>query len=221
MNGAVVQAARVQNPGERVRTDGNTIVWDTVGEDGTTSIGAVRYTSFQSLPLAGPIESAPAEVRSWPPLAMFSTNTSLVRPNAHFLAGARYFKRQAVRAGDAVFLGNCGAFSTGGASPCTGIATVEAAFPHTYMGTTFTLADGSVQTLQGLRAWISTAPLAASVSATPSHLVFVEHNGTVLRGLLQRDGTPIRSRLADGTVVDYSLRFNQQAVDSLRAALAF
>src|SRR5438552_1844257 len=58
-------------------------------------------------------------------------------------------------------------------------------------------------------------------SSTTASLVLFERQGNVYRGQLQRDGAAIMFVQADGTTANYSLRFNQQAIDSLKAAVAF
>jgi hypothetical protein len=148
-------------------------------------------------------------------------NASLLKPNPAFIAGAKYYRRTGVRNGDIVLMNDCGARTYNTiTSECGTAATIEAAFPQV-LGVAYNLGDGTLQTIQGLRAWVANTALPTNVSATPSSLVLVEIGGKVYRGLLQRDGAPIRTRLADGTISDVALRFNEQAMQSLQAAVAF
>jgi hypothetical protein len=222
VNGRIYSYGTSLTVQDRLWLQGDGVVSDSLATDGTTVLPGVLYTSYESIPLTGAMTAAPLEVRTWPVLAAFSSNTALLKAGATFAAGSAYLKRQGVRRGDAVFLTDCnGATTTPTPSPCANASTVEGALPLTINGVTYTVTDGTVQTLQGLRAWISTTPAPTSYSPTTAYLVAVELNGAVYHGILQRDGAVIRTRLLDGTLVDYTLRFNQQALDSLKAALTF
>jgi hypothetical protein len=217
----VVGAGLPSNDNERLHLAGELVVLDQLGVDGVSLVSSQRIVTFETKPLSGTFASAPAEVLSHPPLVGFSTNSALLKPGAAFVAGSAYHKRTALRDGDAVFMNDCGVLTyDANLTACAGATTLETAFPQTF-GTTYGIGDGTVQTLQGLRAWVATSPIPSTTAQTPSYLVLVEMGGKVYRATLQRDGAPIRNRLIDGTIVDYTLRFNLQAVQSLRAAVAF
>jgi hypothetical protein len=57
--------------------------------------------------------------------------------------------------------------------------------------------------------------------AAPIYFVLFERSGGVYRGRLQRDGTPVRYKFSDGTIVDDYLSLNRQAFQSLQSAAAF
>lgn len=222
VNGNIYSYARTDALADRVWLEGTGVVSDSIATDGVTVLPGVLYTSFDPLPLSGALADAPLELRTWQGLTTIFSNTALLKPNASFAAGAGYVKRKAVRRGDAVFLNDCGAFTTGTTpSPCGTAAAISAVFPHTYGSTTYIQGDGTLQTLQGLTAWVSSSPVSSSASPTTAYLVFVERGGSVYRGLLQRDGTPVRTLLPNGSLVDYSIRLNQKALESLQAGVTF
>jgi hypothetical protein len=221
VNGNIYSYARTDALADRVWLEGTGVVSDSIATDGVTVLPGVLYTSFDPLPLSGALASAPLEVRTWQGLSAFFSNAALLKPNASFAAGAGYVKRKAVRRGDAVFLNDCGASTGTTPSPCGTAAAISAVFPHTYGSTTYIQGDGTLQTLQGLTAWVSSSPVSSSVSPTTAYLVFVERGGSVYRGLLQRDGTTMRTLLPNGSLVDYSIRLNQKALESLQAAVTF
>ena len=223
INGKIYLAATLPNTwDERLRLSGDHVISESMATDGVTVASSLRIVGHQSVSLSGLLADAPADVKKWPALAILSTNPDLLKSNAAFEPGAAYYRRQAVREGDAVFMADCTATTTTtGASPapCGTATTVEAAFPHAYGPQTYNLSDGTIQTLQGLRAWVSNQPL--SGVPTTQQLVLLEMGGHVLRGFIQRDGTPIRYTLTDGTIVDYWPRLNKLANDSLKAAFNF
>ncbi|HEY2978272.1 MAG TPA: hypothetical protein VGJ35_09900, partial [Burkholderiaceae bacterium] len=222
INGTVVVSGLPDATVDRLSLSGDTVLSEAFAIDGVTVTSALRYTALEAVQLSGLFTNAPAEVRHQPALAVLSTNTSLLKANPSFLAGSAYYRRHSVRVGDLVSVSDCASFTFGAdPSPCGSASTIEALFPYAFGGVTYTLVDGTMQTLQGLRAWVSASALPSNVSPTTTYLVLFERGGKVYRGFLQRDGTVLANRLSDGTVVDFSIRFNKQAIDSLKAALAF
>jgi hypothetical protein len=207
---------------ERLWLDRDGVVSEQLSTDGVTAMPGTLYVSYEKIALSGAIANAPLEVRTWPGLSVFSSNTSLLKAGATFAPGAAYYKRKSVRHGDAVLVYDCGAATnTATPSPCGTATTIEAAFATGSGNMGYRLSDGTLQNVQGLRAWVGNTPDASSSTYITTYWVLFERNGAVYRGLLQRDGTVVHNSLGTGAPVDYTLRFNQQALDSLKAALTF
>src|SRR3989442_488467 len=172
INGAVVVSGLPDASIDRLRLSGDTVLSEAFAIDGVTMTSALRYTALETVQLSGLFANAPAEVRHQPALAVLSTNTSLLKANPSFLAGSAYYRRHSVRVGDLVSVSDCGSFTFGAdPSPCGSASTVESLFPYAFGGVTYRLVDGTVQTLQGLRAWVSTSALPSNVSPTTTNLV--------------------------------------------------
>lgn len=203
------------------------VVMQTRTEDGGPGV-AMRFTSMQVLPLSGAFQSAPAEVQSWPPFAALAANPLLLKANPTFLPGAAYYRRTTVTHGDALYLESCG----GGASAstltsppgaCTDGNTIEqvlAAVTQRLTGSPRTLADGQVRDIEGARVWISNTPRASNITAVRAYPALIQLGNAVHAARFEPDGTPMLTGLRDGTFVDYGLRFNDAAVQSLKAAAA-
>jgi hypothetical protein len=221
-NGAIVGGDLSPSFVERVQLAGTSVVSELMASDHLTRLFAARLLSFVAQPLAGAFSAAPAEVRTWRAVAPMLSNPALHKPNAEFAPGSMFFIRKTVREGDVVFVSNCAPVTVIGAPPtaCAGATTLESAFPLPYSGVlTQPFSAGTIQTLQGLRAWISTVPVSALNNEMS--VVAFELNGSVYQGFLARDGDPIRAALIDGTSVDYTVLFNKTAFDSLKAGVTF
>lgn len=195
---------------DRVRLHDGVVVTENYAIDGTTLASAIRTINIEKIPLSGSFALASPEVRMRSPINLLSSNSSLLRESPSFLPGSAYFRYTVVRHGDVVFPAGCNSTSLtiGSTAGCGSGPAVEGAFPQTLEGLTFLLSDGVITNVEGLRSWVSNEPLPTSVTPTASHLVLFELGGQVHRGVLQRDGTPIRIRLADGSISDYLWRFN-------------
>ena len=175
-------------------------------------LSAVRLSFGEAVPLTGAIAASPSEVRT--SLAGLISLPSALRPGATYLPGAMYYKRKQIREHDSIVIDNdCLSFTTvvpPEPAACGTVAKIEDVFTYVspFGGLKFT--DGTIQTLQGLRLWVATNPLPTTAEPAPTVLVFVERAGRVYKGTLQR-----RGQRGD------SLRFNKQAVDSLKAAVTF
>lgn len=220
VNGGLRTAANL--PGRtktRLYLVGSQVIRDTLDLAGSTIVFSAAITSVQSSTMSGVVTAIPAELKTLPVLADAIANSTLTKNKLSFTTGSGYIKQQETRFGDTYFIEDCSVATTADKdpSPCDGTGTLESVFPYTYGTTLFTLANGSVQQVQGLRAWVSTSLVPSSVNVTDSYLAFFELNGKVYRAILQKNGVALKSRSSAGTV-DYVLYLNRTAVESIKAA---
>ncbi len=220
VNGGLKTAANL--PGRtknRLYLVGSQVVRDTLDLAGSTIVYSAAITSVQSGTMSGVVTSIPAELKTLPVLADAIANSSLTKNKLSFNSGSGYIKQQEARFGDTYFVEDCSVATTADKDPsaCDGGGTLESVFPYTYGTTLFTLANGSIQQVQGLRAWVSTSLVPSSVNVTDSYLAFFELNGKVYRAILQKNGVTLKTRGSAGTV-DYAVYLNRTAVESIKAA---
>ncbi len=97
-------------------------------------------------------------------------------------------------------------------------------------GITYTLANGSVSTINGVTTYVASAPL--SDLTTPTYRTYYNLNGNVYAGVLIKAGTieggnpfPVAIPGSAGFTVNFTqnfqIRLNAAAVASLRAAVTF
>ena len=221
LNGTLRTAANL--PGRtntRLYLVGSQVIRDTLDLGGSNIVFSNAITSVTNATLTGVVTGIPVELKAMPVLADAIANASLTKYKLSFAAGSGYTKQQEQRFGDTYFVEDCSVATTAAQdpSPCDGNGTLESVFPYTYGTTLFTLANGSIQTVQGLRAWVSVSLVPSSVNLTDSYLAFFELNGKVYRAIVQKNGVALKSRNSAGTVVDYSLYLNRTAVESVKAA---
>jgi hypothetical protein len=221
LNGALHTAANL--PGRtntRLYLVGSQVVRDTLDLPGNAIVFSNAITSVQNSTITGVVTGIPTELKTMPVLADLIANSNLTKNKLSFASGSGYSKLQEQRFGDTYFIEDC-TVATGAdrdPSPCDSNGTIEGVFPYTYGTTLFTLANGSIQTVQGLRAWVSTGLVPSSVSVTDAYLAFFELNGKVYRAILQKNGVTLKSKTSAGSVVDYSLYLNRTAVESIKTA---
>jgi hypothetical protein len=87
----------------------------------------------------------------------------------------------------------------------------------------YTLASGSISSMQGARVWVATNPKPASASPTTGYVAFAQLNGKIYFGSVRKAGA--RLNVIDGvdsTIIDdYNIRLNSTAVQSLKQAVRF
>jgi hypothetical protein len=221
LNGTLRTAANL--PGRtktRLYLVGSQVVRDTLDLTGGNIVFANAISSVTSATITGVVTGIPTELKAMPVLADAIANSSLTKNKLSFASGSGYIKQQETRFGDTYFVEDCSVATTADKdpSPCDGNGTLESVFPYTYGTTLFTLSNGNIQTVQGLRAWVSVSLVPSSVNVTDAYLAFFELNGKVYRAILQKNGVALKSRNSAGAVVDYSLYLNRTAVESVKAA---
>lgn len=212
-----------------VRYVGDAIRVDTLTREASATAFSTLLTGAATIPLNGRLATLPAEVLAlYPELALGVL--SGVNTNADWFPGAAYQKRAATRVSDTWLVGDCALPATFGSvpTPCAGTAgkKLEAIFPwqDSVQGKTWQFSDGMVRTLPngGPRVWVANTALPSSVSPTLGYRVFYEGDpgDPVNIGAFSPSGATVNTSTASGAV-NYEIRFNKAAIDSITAALNF
>lgn len=217
-----------------VRPNVDVLIADNYADDGTTLLYAVSYTEWTApIPLSGRM-SANSELQQQEFFLRQSSDTAHYDLNRDWLPGASYFRRRSSAGSDRVNVFDSNGTTYGDTpSPVnTATTTLEAFFASPALANAggwtndsvkYTLADGSITTLEGARAWVARNPRPRSASPTPQYLCFIELGGQIYRGGFIRNGTPtaFSNGLDATTPRTHEFRYNLQAVASVRAALKF
>ena len=208
---------------------------DTLAVDGTTTVQSTLRTGISVISLSGAVAAAPADFAQWFNYLYF--NPALLSASATWTSGAAYLKYTETEIGDVyTVVDNTG--TTTGTTPVpaatgTTIAALMAAggIVSGSDGTTYTLSNGSVTTINGVTTYVAAA--VRPNRTTPTYHTYYELNGNVYTGNLVKDGTVIGGNeypvSAPGTTTGYTLnysqnfqiRLNQAAVTSLNGAVTF
>ena len=229
VNGAILVAPGI-NGKYAISYNNSAIQDDALAQDGVTVAYSQLRSGYAAHALSGALSTTPPEF-ALPYNAIF-TNTSILDQTPD-LPGGRRVRRLHGEAERRPLLGDrLPATTTGNApSPCNSSTTLDAAMTagetSNSDGTTYHLADGTVATIGGVPVWIATTPRPASSvgRSTVEYRIYFQLNGNVYTGALTKDGTVIGGGHypgANGTVyVDYQVRLNKAARDSIAAAVKF
>jgi hypothetical protein len=210
---------------------GNDVVLTTYATDGTTALFAADYDDWSApIALSGAIGTTPI-VNSFLSFTRLSEPSNFDFSQA-WLPGSSYFTRKGFQQATTLFLNDwTGRSYDVDVSPYPGTeTTIETLFANpgfasgiSVDGVAYTLAGGSISSIQGARVWVATNPKPASASPTTGYVAFVELNGKIYFGSLRKAGA--RLSVIDGvdsTIVDdYNIRLNGTAVQSLKQAVRF
>lgn len=214
---------------------GGDILVDTLANDGRTVAHTQQRSDFSTVPLAGLVTAAPAELARW--YDSLWTNPLILDAGRSFLPGAAYVTYTATSVGDRYAVFDCTTVTTTAAvSPCATATTLELALVSGIRsnsdGRTYGPTDGRFVTAEGVSMWIATQPrpLAATLSMAPQYRIYFERGGNVYTGALTRHGSVLsgnfwRSNPAGATFQDqvtflpYQVRLNKAAHDSIAQAL--
>lgn len=213
-----------------VRYSGSDVVVDSLDSN-----GAVAYSDQRSAitftALSGNLSAAPQEFKQ--SYNSLFANANLLKASAIWGSGAGYLKYTSKAVGDRYMAFDCFATTTGAdVSPCQTSTTLTAALTSGMTsnsdGTTYHLADGTVQTVDGVSVWVATAarPQSAVNSATTQYRIYYQLNGNVYTGALIKDGTTLGGNvytdpLGAKSYLNYLIRLNKAAGDSIAAGVAF
>ncbi|MGC4062460.1 MAG: hypothetical protein QM749_17085 [Aquabacterium sp.] len=196
----------------------------------TTTVLTEHITQVKVTPLSGLMQQSPAALLAAVPVENWA-GFGIFKSDATWAPGAAYITTRSTLVHDTVLIQDCSnkatVTQTTGTSPtpCTTGGDLDHFFPVVLKNgqkpfENDVATDGTVQSgVHGARMWIANQPLPLGESSTVAYRVYVELNGNVYQGLLQRDGTLQRNRQADGSVVDYLVSLNKQATDSVRDGL--
>lgn len=212
---------------------GNDVVSTSYATDGLTPLYASVFDDWSApVALTGQIGNANI-------LKSFLGFTRLNTPNnldysQNWLAGSSYFTRKGYRQADTLFVYDWTTKTFGGnVTAYTGTeTTIEnffnsaanlAAGGTTSDSVTYAISDGTIKSVEGVRAWVATNKRPTSVSPTGEYLTLFELNGKIYWGGIEKAGTRFKSiDGVDRTIVnDYNIRLNGTAVASIKQAVKF
>lgn len=200
--------------------------------DGVTKLPIRDFDEWSApIPLSGTLANSEA-LKTYYNFANTTRSTNLDM-STQWRAGASYVTRKQIITNEAIELLDWNTTTyDANVSPWSGTqTTIEDMFNYvtttfggvTWRGTTYQIDDGTITTKQGARTWISSAPLPTSTSPTTARTCVVELNGKIYFGQIFEAGTRVRmlSNTDSTVILDDSIRFNADAVESIRDAVKF
>lgn len=232
INGSIVDDT---NSIDRYSYTGTGVRRDTLAANGLTLIASEVRSNFQSVNLSGLISSSPADLKRW--FNALFTNTALMTSTATWGAGARYVTFNETNVADLyrVLDGSTLPNVTTDTNPrplasATTVAALMVAggISSVSDNATYTLSNGAMSTVNGVRTYTASIPIPNSTSI--AYRTYYEINGNVYKGDLIAantlyGGASFSETIGGVTTTNYSskvlLRFNKAAIDSLHAAVTF
>jgi len=210
---------------------GSSIRVDSLAIDGQTVAYSQIRSGYSVGSLSGLLHSAPTVVKN-PYNAIFA-NPVVLNTVTSWASGAAYLKYTATNLGDRYNVFDCHATTTdANVSPCQTGTTLAAAMAvgETSVSDgniTYHDIDGTMGMLGTVPMWVATnpRPISGTGTFTVEYRCYFELNGNVYTGALIKDGTVLggfryRTNPNDATTttyLDYQIRLNQPAVQSLIA----
>lgn len=220
------------NGPRRVSYENGSVRTDYLDSSGQTRLISVVLSDFETSSLEGRLENSPEAllasypIKDWIKWGNFAAGAKWQR-------GSAFVKRKARRLQDTFLTEDCGNEQSAPPTPgnvavpvpCYAGVTIEQMFPislgapggHPFE--TDYLVDGTITTLEGLRAWVANLPRPADQDPTRSYRVYYEYGGNVYEGFLEKAGSPINYDQTDGSYVSYSIGLNAAAVKSVQGGL--
>jgi len=211
---------------------GNDVVFDDLASDGSTVISSGLFDSW-SAPIAlsssDPIQIAPDELKAAVGFLTRTTDSNFDF-SPRWQAGSAYYKVSSVRRIDTLYTYDwSGKTYDSNINGSNFSGTLEQFFASITNNTLtigsqqFTIGDGTISSVSGVRAWVANTAVPASTLPTTGYYTLYEMNGSIYIGYLERANTRIHQISSlDGTVLlDYSVRLNDAAINSIKQALKF
>lgn len=232
INGTIVVGSGSLN---NVSYQGPGIEVDTLAADGVTVVDSQLRSNLSAVPLSGAVAAAPANLAQW--FNSLYYNPSLLNASSSWTTGAAYLQYTATEVADtytvADYTGSTTSNTPNPVASGTTIAALMAAggISSSVDGATYTLANGSVSSINGVTTYVASA--VRPNLTTPTYRTYYELNGNVYTGNLVKAGTVLGGNsypvAAPGTSTGYTLNYSQQyqirlnaaAVASLHAAVTF
>lgn len=203
---------------------------DTLAVDNITTVTSQLRSNYSVVSLEGFVASAPSDLAHW--FSNLYYNPSLLSATATWGAGAAYEKFTATFIGDTyeVFDYSSTTTTTGDTPiPAATNTTIAArmnagGFVNSSDNTTYTMTNGTVSVINGVNTYVATNP--RPKTTTTQYRTFFELNGNVYSGALIKNGT-VRGGNAylvagiNNYSMNYQIRLNKAAVDSLKSAVTF
>jgi hypothetical protein len=227
INGAIVVEAMPFQA--NVSYSGTGIRLDELATDGSTVVYSYLRSNYTTVPLSGTTAATPTELKLW--LSELAYNPLLVNSAATWQSGSAYMKFSESYINDVYHIvDNSGTTTTANVNPLATNTTLAAVMANGVTsssdGTTYTLNNGTVSTVQGLPMYIATNP--RPNQTTTEYRIYVQLNGNVYTGWKIAGGTVAGGNLypvaaAGGgytwnNSLQYQIRFNAAAISSLQAA---
>jgi len=187
---------------------------DYLSTDNQTVLYSVSLTNYTSTPLSGMLENSPADLLQDLPF-QDAIAANYFPANAKWNVGSAYIKHQTQFTADTYFAEPCINAQTGQAADTCLTGVLEDIFPYNDSpngkpSELDQLSDGTISTIQGLRMWIATA--ARPETNGTVFRSFFELGGNVYAGELLKQGTTEVYAQADGSLVNYIIELNSNAV---------
>jgi hypothetical protein len=208
---------------------------DTLAVDGATTVDSTLRSNISVVSLSGTVASAPTDLVEWFNFLYF--NTALLNTTTTWTAGAAYMKYTETEIGDTYTVEDYTGSTTGNTPVPVATGTTIAALMTAggiksgSDGTTYTLSNGAVSTINGVTTYVAAAVRPNRTTAT--YHTYYDLNGNVYSGNLVKDGTVLGGDAypvaAAGTTAGYTLNYSQNiqirlnaaAITSLKAAVTF
>ncbi|MGI4938833.1 MAG: immunoglobulin domain-containing protein, partial [Janthinobacterium lividum] len=203
---------------------GSAIQVDQLAADGSTVAFSELRSGYSTAALSGALGATPALVTDY--LYSLFQNPLVLDTSRSYLANASYIKYVGVSKGDRYQIFDCyGTTTTTNPLPCYTSQTLEsvltAGATSVSDGLTYTLGNGSISTVGGVRVWVAATarPPSSTLRSTLEYRTFTEIGGNVYTGAVIRDGSALGEvgyyNTANVLVtVPYSIRLNKAARDS-------
>lgn len=228
-NGAILVGSGSQND---VSYQGTGVRVDDLAIDGVTVVASTLRSNYSVVPLSGSVATAPTEFTQF--FNSLYLNPTLLNASIQWNVGAAYVKYTGTQLGDLYTVVDNTGTTTGNTPTPTATGTTIAAMiaaggiPGDRM--IYTLANGSVSTINGVTTYVASAALPNLT--TLIFRTYYNLNGNVYAGTLIKSGTieggnpfPVAIPGSAGTTVNdsqnFQIRLNAAAVASLRAAVTF
>lgn len=229
INGTIVVGSLSLN---KVSYQGTAIKVDLLSADGSTVVESKLRSNLSIVPLSGTVKSAPTEFQHW--LSPLYFNPALLSTSASWTSGSAYLQYTATQAADTYTVVDYTGSTTGNApNPVASGTTISTLMTSGGIvsssdGTTYTLSNGAVSTINGVKTYVATA--ARPNLTTTEYRTYYELNGNVYTGSLVKAGTVAGGTAywvasGSGNTINYSqqvqIRLNASAIASLKAAVTF
>jgi hypothetical protein len=229
VNGAILVGSSSQG---NVSYQGTGVRIDDLATDNVTIVASTLRSNYSIVPLSGAVAGAPTEFAQFFNALYF--NPALLNASATWSAGAAYEKYTGTQLGDLYTVVDFTGTTTGNTpTPVltgTTIAAMITAGGIAGDGMIYTLANGSVSTINGVTTYVASNVLPDLT--TPTYRTFYNLDGNVYSGTLIKAGTiqggnpfPVATPGTPGNTVNFTqnfqIRLNAAAVASLHAAVTF
>jgi hypothetical protein len=206
----------------RYRYDGNDIIVETFSTSGVL-VSSIKITEMTKVPLTGTFANTPTELRD-----ILAPAENLLPATATYAVGSAYYKRIASTIGDRLNLLDADNSQTTNPGSVTPLAQDNLS---SYLASNIVNSSttGQTRTIKGLSCWIKNTP-----NQDLNNSIFTPGLSPTFRGVCQQgtniylvnyvpsgteSGFPYLNRNSQVQRVNFTIRYNKAAIDSLLAAV--